>query len=180
MSPFPNINPIFLETMLLRLVPLFLTVAQGCVDTARQAALDLLASYNAATEEELSLATEIASFSLGALEALGNSFNPDLSLSAVLRLRGNANALHRSAYQCERRLDKLRNERLARETLPPPDQTATTRDTPTPARPQIPLSRQQRRAMERAMEKAQRSQVRQAQRPGNTVPPPPINQLLAA
>lgn len=183
MSPFPNVTPVFLDTILMRLVPWFLTAARGCVESARQAALSMLASYNVETEEEIRLAAEIASFGLSALTALSSSFDPDLSLNAVLRLRGSANALHRSAHQCQRTLDKLRKERLARSEAPPPEQIVTRDEAPPPqSRPAIPLSRQQRRAMERAVEKAKRSQMRQTQRIDCPPPPEiiPNDQLLAA
>ncbi len=111
MSFFPNFDPVFIETILCRMVPCFLIAACGNVEAARQAAKSLLSSYNVATEEELGLATEIACFGLGALEALSQSMDPDLPLKDVLRLRGSANAQHRSGYQCQRTLDKLRKER---------------------------------------------------------------------
>jgi hypothetical protein len=183
MSPFRNVTSVFLDTILMRLVPWFLTAAEGCVETARQAALSMLASYNVETEEEIRLAAEIASFGLSALTALSSSFDPDLSLNVVLRLRGSANALHRSAHQCQRTLDKLRKERLTRADAQQPEQTATPDEAPSPqSRPTIPLSRQQRRAMERAVEKAKRSQVRQAPCIGNPPRPEitPYDQLLAA
>jgi hypothetical protein len=183
MFPFPNVTSVFLDTILMRLVPWFLTAAEGCIETARHAALSTLASYNVETDEEIRLAAEIASFGLSALTALSSSFDPDLSLNAILRLRGSANSLHRSAHQCQRTLDKLRKERLARADAPQPDQTATPDEAPRPqSRPTIPLSRQQRRAMERAVEKAKRSQMRQAQHMGNPPRPgiTPYDQRLAA
>jgi hypothetical protein len=181
MSPFPNVTSVFLDTILIRLVPWFLTAAEGCVETARQAALSMLASYNVETEEEIRLAAEIASFGLSALTALSSSFDPDLSLHAILRLRGSANSLHRSAHQCQRTLDKLRKERHARSEAPLPEQTTTQDEAPrAQSRPVISLSRQQRRAMERAVEKAKRTQMRQAQRMGSPQPITPYDQLLAA
>jgi hypothetical protein len=181
MSPFPNVTSVFLDTILMRLVPWFLTAAEGCVESARQAALSMLASYNVETEEEIRLAAEITSFGFSALAALSSSFDQDLSLNAILRLRGSANSLHRSAHQCQRTLDKLRKERQTRASAPPPEQTATQDEAPRPqSRPTMPLSRQQRRAMERAVEKANRSQVRQAQRTGIPQPVTPYDQPMAA
>ena len=75
------------------------------------AVLSTLAAYDAEDEQELRLAAEIISFGFAALEALAKAMNPDLPLNAVLRLRGNANAAHRSGHQCQRTLDKLRKER---------------------------------------------------------------------
>jgi hypothetical protein len=162
MSLFPNVTRVFLDTIVMRLVPWFLTVADGSLEAARQAALSLLASYNVETEEEIRLAAEITSFGFSALAALSSSLDPDLPLNAVIRLRGSANALHRSAHQCQRTLDKLRKERrmAIAETA---DQTATTETPPQPRR-EIPLSRQQRRAIERTVEKKRRSQAEQTRR----------------
>jgi hypothetical protein len=164
MSLFPNVTRVFLDTIVMRLVPWFLTVADGSLEAARQAALSLLASYNVETEEEIRLAAEITSFGFSALAALSSSLDPDLPLNAVIRLRGSANALHRSAHQCQRTLDKLRKERrMAVASTETVDQTATT-ETPPQPRPEIQISRQQRRAMERTLEKTRRGQVEQSRR----------------
>jgi hypothetical protein len=164
MSLFPNVTRVFLDTIIMRLVPWFLTVADGSLEAARQAALSLLASYNVETEEEIRLAAEITSFSFSALAALSSSLDPDLPINAVIRLRGSANALHRSAHQCQRTLDKLRKERrIAVASADTINQTATT-ETPPQPRPEIQLSRQQRRAMDRTLEKTRRSQAEQTRR----------------
>jgi len=158
MSLFPNISAIFLDTIVSGLIPWLLTAAGGDASAAREATLLLLASYDVETEEELRLAAEITSYGLSALDALSRSVNPDLSLGAVLRLRGSANTAQRSKNQCQRVLDRLRKERrldvAPAETQPPAEQVAT--DAPVPTGPEFHLSRQQRRAVERAVVKTQR------------------------
>jgi hypothetical protein len=177
MSLFPNITPIFLDYIIGLLAPLFRAAAGGDLEVARHTAKCLLASYDVETEDEIRLVAEITSFSFGALDALGKSMDPDLSLNAVLRLRGSANAQHRSAHQCERSLEKLRKERrtavASAETAPPapPADPAvaeqpshTSPPAPAQPHPEVTVSRQQRRAMQRAIEKAQRKQAEQARR----------------
>ena len=173
MSSVSVITPAILDKFIGLLVPLFLAGVDGDMATARHAAARMLAAYDTKTEAELSLAAEIVCFSFGALEALSNAMNPDLTPNAVLRLRGSANALHHSAHQCQRTLDRLRKERshqAAPETttspLPEPLPTAETLKlseyTQTPAQPVLGLSRQQRRAAQRKAEKMQRQQAEQA------------------
>ncbi len=111
MSFFPTIAPAFLEEMVAHLLHLFIRGAGGDEAAARYAVLSTLAAYDPEDEQELRLAAEIISFGFAALEALAKAMNPDLPLNAVLRLRGNANAAHRSGHQCQRTLDKLRKDR---------------------------------------------------------------------
>ena len=109
---FPiTIAPAILEKIIGLLVPLFLTETGGDLLAAQHAARCLLADYDVETEEELRLAAEIIGFGFGALEFLSQSMAPGLTMNAVLRLRGSANAQHRSANQCQRTLDKLRKDR---------------------------------------------------------------------
>jgi hypothetical protein len=176
MPVFPNITPLFLDYIIGLLVPLFRTAAGGDEAAACHTAKCLLASYDVETEDEMRLAAAIASFSFGALDALSKSMDPDLSLNAMLRLRGSANAQHRSAHQCERRLDKLRKERRSLTTgietelpapEPPTNQTcvpSASQPGPVQPRTEITVSRQQRRAIERTVAKAQRHQTEQTRR----------------
>ena len=108
-----NVNPTVLETILTHLALLFLTAAAGDPAAARTAAAQALAAYHAQTEEELRLASEILSFSLHALEALGQAADSDLSLSRILRLRGSAVSLSREAHKAQRKLDQLQRARTA-------------------------------------------------------------------
>jgi hypothetical protein len=111
--PFSTTIPqAVLDTVLDRLALLFLTAA-GNLATARQAAADMLVAYKPETPDELSLASEIISFGLHALEALSYASDPDLSLNRILRLRGSAVSLSREQHKAHRRLDQLQRDRRA-------------------------------------------------------------------
>ncbi len=177
MSSFPAIAPAFLEEIVVHLLHLFIRGAGGDEAAARHAVLSTLAAYDPTDEQELRLAAEIISFGFAALEALAKAMNRDLPLSAILRLRGNANAAHRSGHQSQRTLDKLRKERrtaagLAAARLPTPGIPANTADAAEAANAGHPMSaqpaprsdqsRQQRRELERKALKAQRKQAERA------------------
>jgi hypothetical protein len=177
MSFFPTIAPAFLEEIVAHLLHLFIRGAGGDEAAARHAVLSTLAAYDPTDEQELRLAAEIISFGFAALEALANAMNPDLSVSAILRLRGNANAAHRSGHQCQRTLDKLRKDRrtasgLAAARSPAPELPADPADTAeatnaghpmsTQPDPRSNMSRQQRRELERKALKAQHKQTERA------------------
>ncbi len=176
MSLATIITPAILDKIIGLLVPLFLTGAAGDLLTARHAASRLLADYQPETEEELRLAAEIICFGFGALDALSQSMAPNLTLNAILRLRGSANTQQRSANQCQRTLDKLRTQRRRvqadqiterpapriAEAEPVTLETVTLSDCEQIAQhtgPAVILSRQQRRAAERKAGKAQRKQA---------------------
>ncbi len=118
-----------LDTILTRLAFLFLAAA-GDEAAARQAAMRMLAAYNPETEPELSLAADIISFSFHALEALSQSAEPGLKLTAILRLRASAVSLSREAHKARRKLDQIQKERragspaLAADTAAPAEQPA--------------------------------------------------------
>lgn len=158
MNPFPNITTIFLDTIVAGVLHWLLPAAHGNEAAAREAAINLLTSYNVETEQELRLAAEITSHSLSALDSLARSTNPGLSLNAVLRLRLSANASQRSKNQCQRTLDLLRKERAPKAEPRQPETAAE----PTPDQPEFHISRQQRRALERVIEKTQRKQAEAA------------------
>jgi len=73
---------------------------------ARQAAAQAIAAYNASTDRDRMTVTQITAFAITALDALRLSTPPDLSLSMKLKLRGNANALNRSAANAQKQLDQ--------------------------------------------------------------------------
>ena len=105
------ITPAQLDTVLGSLAPLFLTGANGDLPTARHAAAQILAAYDAETPDELSLAAQIISFGFEALTALSQAANPDLPLTRVLRLRGSAVSLSREGHKARRKLDQLQRGR---------------------------------------------------------------------
>jgi hypothetical protein len=173
MSSFPTIAPAFLEEIVARLLHLFLLGAAGDEIAARYAVLSTLAAYDPSDEQELRLAAEIISFGFAALEGLAKAMNPELPVNAVLRLRGNANAAHRSGHQCQRTLDKLRKERRTAAVHSPPPEIPARSAAPTEAptlsepapnqpAPRPDLSRQQRRDLERKALKAQRKEAERA------------------
>ena len=182
-----TITPAILDTVLGHLAPHFLASAQNDAPTARHAASQMLAAYNAETEDELHLAADIVSFGFHALEALSEAAAPDLSLNNKLRLRGSAVSLSREAHKARRKLDQLQR---ARRAAPQPQTRATTEpraatepDTETDqaralvelARETIKasnlngakgwtLSRDQRRAAERSIAKFNRNHAEQIRR----------------
>jgi hypothetical protein len=90
----------------------------------------MLAAYNPETEPELSLAADAICFGFHALEALSQSAEPDLNLTAILRLRGSAVSLSREAHKAQRKLDQIQKERRvgqAAETAAPRPPPATER-----------------------------------------------------
>nr|WP_294507001.1 hypothetical protein [uncultured Rhodopila sp.] len=160
----PAITAAILDKILLFLAPLFLDVCAGDADAAKAAARALLASYNPATDHELRHAALIIAFSFGALDALSRSAAAELDLKQVLRLRGNANALNRAALLNEKALNALRAAASDEAPAASADLPASLEpaDLVSFARQAAPLSRQQRRAMERQAEKAEQRRQEQA------------------
>lgn len=166
MALFAHIPALFLDKVVGLLLPLFLNAAEGDTQAARHTVLCMLASYDVETEQEIRLAAEIASFSFGALEALGRAMDPDLPLNASLRLRGSANSMHRSAHQCERTLDRVRKQRqkmapTAAVSAQTTDQTEPCQPAQAAAPPALRPSRQERRMIERVAKKTHRQNVKQ-------------------
>lgn len=100
-----------LDTVIGRLALLFLTGAAGDMGAARDAASEMLASHNAETPDQLSLAAEIISLQFQALEALSQASNPALPLNTVLRLRSAGAGLCRESLKAQRKLDQLQRAR---------------------------------------------------------------------
>ncbi len=183
MSHQTTLTPAILDTVLGHLAPHFLASANNDLPTARHAASRMLAAYNAETEDELHLAADIVSFGFHALEALSEAAAPDLSLNNKLRLRGSAVSLSREAHKARRKLDQLQRPRL---TAKPQTEAQTPTDPDKPGTDQArallefarqalqtsgktgakdwTMSRDQRRAATRAIEKLKRNQAEQARR----------------
>ena len=107
-STDPNAPPVDAEapvcpsTDLLNLIvafltPMFLGASAGDVRMARLAAIEMVCAYRAYSYVDLLTIVQLVAFSLTTLDSLSLSMGEDLSLSMILRLRGNANALHRSS-----------------------------------------------------------------------------------
>jgi hypothetical protein len=198
MSLRSSITAAMFERILAFLTPLFLGSGTSDTGPAREAARETLSSYGARTNRELRLAALCIAFSFGALDALSRAANPELPMSQMMRLRGNANALNRAAQQNENRLEKLlKQPSVAAEAkdavivtedapvdvLPASSATAdllafarsklkSMMSGPTAATPALipvaPLSRQQRRDVERKTEKVRRRQQEEARRAQRT------------
>jgi hypothetical protein len=84
------------------LTPMFLGGSGGDVGFARKAALETLNAYRIRNQADLLAVAQIVGFGLAVLGSLSLSMAEDISLAMTLRLRGNANALHRSAEQIRR------------------------------------------------------------------------------
>jgi hypothetical protein len=92
------------------LAPMFLSVTSGDINFARMAAIETVNAYRARDHMDLIAIAQIIGFGLAALGSLSLSMADDISLAMTLRLRGNANALNRSAEQNRRALRKGIND----------------------------------------------------------------------
>ncbi len=127
------------------LAPMFLGVSDGNIQFARAAAMQTVRAYQARHHADLIAVAQIIAYGLAALGSLSLSMADDLSLSMTLRLRGNANALNRSAEQNRRALRQSRPAPISldNEQSPTDDQSeaeilaalARTRDLVTTPRP---------------------------------------------
>jgi hypothetical protein len=84
------------------LAPIFLGVTAGDVALARKAAIETINDYRARNNIDLIAIAQIVGCGLAALGSLSQSMAEDLSLSMILRLRGSAVSLNRSAEQNRR------------------------------------------------------------------------------
>jgi hypothetical protein len=107
-QPETSDNPPPLDTLLNLIVtclaPMFLTATAGNIHFARQAAIQSVDAYRARDHADLFAIAQIIACGFTALFSLSLSLGDDLSLSMILRLRGNAVALNRAAEQNRRAL----------------------------------------------------------------------------
>jgi hypothetical protein len=107
----PNIprrpSDILMNLIAALLAPMFLGITAGDVALARLAAIETINAYQARNHADLIGIAQIIAYGLAALGSLSLSMSDDISLNMTLRLRGNANALDRSAEH---------NRRVLRET----------------------------------------------------------------
>jgi hypothetical protein len=96
-------NDILTNVIIAFLMPMFLTT-NGDIALARAAAIQTVNAYRARDDADLIAIAQIIAFGLAALGSLCLSMAGDLTLNMTLRLRGNANALNRSAEQNRRTL----------------------------------------------------------------------------
>ncbi len=100
-------SDILMSLIVAFLAPMFLSASAGDLGFARMAAIETVNAYRLRNQADLMAVAQIIAFGLAALGSLSLSMADELSLSMTLRLRGNANALNRSAEQ---------NRRVLRET----------------------------------------------------------------
>jgi hypothetical protein len=106
-NPQPNntpLNPaeVFMHLIITYLTPMFLATAGGDVQYARMAATEAVKAYKAREHVDLLYIAQIIAFGLAILDSLNRSMADDLSVTQVLRLRGNAASLSRAAERCHR------------------------------------------------------------------------------
>jgi hypothetical protein len=99
---------ILMNLLVLLLAPMFLTASGADIGYARLAAFETINAYQARSQADLIAVAQIVACGLAALGSLSLSMTDDLSLPMILRLRGNANALNRSAEQNRRALSQSR------------------------------------------------------------------------
>lgn len=110
--PLDSLPEAFLQTIVYQIACLLLEGAAGDMEAARHAAATLIGAYAPRTDTELRLAARAIAFNLQAGEALAQAADPQMPLTRVIRLRSGAVSLSREAEKAERRLEKLRQERL--------------------------------------------------------------------
>ena len=108
---------ILLSLIVALLAPMFLTASGSDINLARLAAFETVNAYRARSQADLITIAQIVGCGLAALGSLGLSMADDLSVSMVLRLRGNAVALNRSIDQNRRALAASQ----AAKPITPPD-----------------------------------------------------------
>ncbi len=100
-------SEILLNLIVTFLAPMFLCASGGDILMARMAALETVNGYRARSHADLVSIAQIIAFGLAAMGSLSLSMADDLSVSMMLRLRGNANACNRSAEQNRRCLREV-------------------------------------------------------------------------
>lgn len=107
-EPIATTRPgdILMSRLVASLVPMLLSSSGGDITLARGAAIETVNAYRPRNHADLIAIAQIIAFGLAALSSLGFSMVDGLSLATTLRLRGNANALNRSAEQNRRALSQ--------------------------------------------------------------------------
>jgi hypothetical protein len=102
-DPNPTSN-VFLDLIVAFLAPMFLAVTGGDINQARAAAIATVNAYRAETHADILTVAQIVAFGIAALGSLSLAMADDLSISLILRLRGNAVSASRAGEQCRRAL----------------------------------------------------------------------------
>lgn len=170
----PSADTIARDQVYLSLAPFFLEAAGNNASDARAAAEAAVASLHPTTMDEFFLAAQIVVYNLASFDSLRwSKERPDLAPSTALRLRGNANAMHRAAMQCRKALDQRRKAAAAPRTADPtptPERTYTEADVREAVRRAAAVLAETREAiqpkpaMNRAARRAAKIQAQRAQR----------------
>jgi hypothetical protein len=105
--PKATADPRYLPNLIVTcLAPMFFPVCGGDINHARMVAIETVKAYRIEGRADLIVIARIIGFSLAALGCLSLSMADDVSASMTLRLRGNANALHRAAERNRQALTK--------------------------------------------------------------------------
>jgi hypothetical protein len=102
-QPTTQTPDILLNVIVILLAPMFRGATGGDITLARIAAVETVNAYRASNDVHLIAIAQVIAYGLAALGSLSLSMADDISVSMTLRLRGNANALNRSAEQNHRR-----------------------------------------------------------------------------
>jgi hypothetical protein len=121
-------TPILTDLILAYLTPMFLAVTGGNIQDAHFAAAQALESYRARTDRDLIAASQVIAFSFAALGSLTLSVSDGLSLSMILRLRGNAQGSSRAAEQNRRALQQPQPTNDLQSPEPAPDKAPVVAD----------------------------------------------------
>jgi hypothetical protein len=116
-----NQADLLMHVVVMLLAPMFVTASGGDIGFARMAAFETLKAYQNRYQTDLIAVAQIIAYGLAALGSLSLSMEDGISLSMALRLRGNANALTRSAEL---------NRRTLRETSAASQEPAWAPDSP--------------------------------------------------
>ena len=108
-----NPSDLLLAFALSVIVPLLMAGGIGDAEAARCAAMETIAAYRANGRDQLVSIAQLVGFALVSLDSLRLSVPAELSLPMKLKLRGNANALNRSAQRHTATLEKQRQDAVA-------------------------------------------------------------------
>ena len=92
----------FMHLIVSFLTPMFIATTGGNIEHARSAAIGTVNAYTLSGHDDLLSVAQIIALGLATLDSLNRSMKDDLSLTMVLRLRGNAASLSRAADRCHR------------------------------------------------------------------------------
>lgn len=107
--PSDHPSTLLLEVVVALLTPMFLGCSRGDPTLARAAALETIASYQAASQADLISVLQIIALGLASVQAACLSMSPDLPAEDAMRLFGYADRLNRSGMA----RDKLRRQERA-------------------------------------------------------------------